>query len=166
MPTVPPSTIKDVARDQRLELKKLSYEAAVLKYSFSYAKLLELADGDTDAIQRCIVAYTEDEQKVAAEKLKDRIGLILKENKLASVREPDPFGRMKDIVRYDSTSTSRPEAAIIEAAVKNKVSVDKITKILEEATKKTPITIVSVKDVPKVKEKKEKPKAKVQGEGR
>lgn len=153
MPQVPPATLSDVKdRTQRKDLSKLLHEKEVLGYAFSYRKLcnmIQALDGDPSELQDCIVAFNKDQEDLEKDKLNTRIEAILKENKITSMRETDPFGRVKDVLYYSSTSTSFAQSRAIDKAAKYKIDPAQLKKLFEDpsVTIKTPTTIVVVKDV-------------------
>ncbi len=143
MPNVPAPTLSDIPAKERRKLETLIHERDVLGYAFSYKKLFRLIEGlgsysDDDihaALQDCILAFDTPQEDDAKKDLNDRITAILAEHGLQSMRSPDPFGRLMDVLVYESRSGpkfNRDKA--VEIAPTLGVSTTKIMEILERAT--------------------------------
>lgn len=165
MPYVPPSTTKDIDKKQRVSLTHLLHEKAILGYAFSYeklrqelwVKLLKRHDMEEDEfvviLQNCVAAFNDEAERKYKDEINDGISAIFSENGIKTLRDSDPFGREKDFIYFESTSSHFSRDKAVEIAVaKYRISAEKMTSILEEATTKRPFVTIQARDV---KEKKE-----------
>lgn len=105
MPQVAPATLNDLPKAERAKAQRLMFERAVLQYRFSFEKLLEhMSEED---LQQCVIAWGEDEEKKVKADLNDQLLTIFTNNGIdRTLRFEDPFGRPKDYMAYEGTSTS------------------------------------------------------------
>src|SRR5215471_15572023 len=103
MPQVPTPSIFDIPKAEATKLKKLMHEREFLGYHLSYKSLLALVveifpdeDDAAEAISKCILGFTDDDIEEVKAELKDKIGNILMDNGISSIRHDDPFGRTMD----------------------------------------------------------------------
>lgn len=164
MPVLPPSTLQDIPKKDRPKVERMQYERSVLGYAFSFEGLMSniqtlvtkavdektLPDPEEikEAIKRSVAAFNEDEAKTAKSRLNDKLQGIYLANGIKTLRDVDPFGRRKDYILIESTSTSFKKDEAIEIALKRyRIPAKTMTAIFEAATHKTPFTTMQARDV-------------------
>lgn len=160
MPYIPPSTITDVDRAVRKKLHALLWERAVMTYAFSWEKLIHalikitesataLPEGElVEILKSCVIAFTEEEAKEHKAILNDKIADIYDDFGVKTLRDSDPFGRIKDYIMQNGTSTSCPQKRVLEIAVsKYGINADKLAQAFEDATIRSPFVTVQARDV-------------------
>lgn len=147
-------SLLDIARAQRQKLSKLLFERIVLGYAFSYSKLYKLLEScgmDDEEIRvqlsKCILATGDEEEKTVKADLNDQISSIYVQNDIKSLREADPFGRVKDCGVYESKSVILNKSKLIENAPTFGISTSKIMELIAASTITTPFVAMSVREV-------------------
>ena len=155
MPYVAPSTLNDIEKKQRAKLEAAFMERAVLAYAFSWTKLtrmLKAAGWNQDEIRQrlcsCIAAYRDEDEKALREELNETIAGEFQLSGVSTVRHHDPFGRPKDFIVMQGTSTSFSKQTAMDLLVAEcKVPAKKIADIWERATSKSKFTTIQARDV-------------------
>lgn len=156
MPNVPPAILDDVPKKQRAKLKAAMMERAVLGYSFSWEKLVDTLE-DRFGIEpediagllvQCIASFNDKDTKEIRDRLTEEIAQVLAQEEIKTLRQPDPFGRVKDFVLLHSTSSSFSQQRAMDLGVqKYGLKATMLETLFKEATTKTPYTTITVRDV-------------------
>ena len=146
---VPTPEIDSLPAPDRKKVYKLLAERAMHGLTFSYAKLIKLADGSVEAVKACVAAFDEDEAKEEKRILNEGITDILGSNGITSVRGPDQFGITRDLIYIDSNSSSLSSKRLLELAPKFKIPTDTAMAWIEAATVKKSYSTLQCRRVKK-----------------
>lgn len=158
MPYVEPNGIDAIRKKaDREKLAKLLQERAVLAYAFSWGRLIErikvlapkASEADVvSALFNSVAAFTDDQAKELKAELNEKIADLFTEYDQKTIRHVDPFGRQKDFIMQEGTSTSCPQKRVMEVAVsKYGLNADKLAKAFEDATERKKFVTVQARDV-------------------
>jgi len=155
MPYEAPSSITDIPAKQRRKLQQLLHERSVLGYSFSWRALVKVLDAFglkeeevAVVLEQSIAAYTDTEERKIKDELNNEIAAIYEEHGVKSMRDTDPFGRAKDYLYFESTSTSFSKDSAIKIGVSRyKIPAKTMADIFEAATTRKPFVTLQVREV-------------------